>query len=352
MCPPTRRRGRASGQRTSPRRYAAARRHRADAGGADGPASPPPRLPPLLGSRRPLPLRRRAPAARQWSGMPELSPSSAGSASATCTATLRGDLTGAPPGRPVSPSSCVVDAAPRLHAAPELAGSRGRRAPSSSTPWTRCRRGRHWEPHAAHVGSLQVRVASERVMTRMLAALSERRLDEPVAPRRHRGDAAAGSRRSVGRRSPSAASASRRRTSTAEGAGYSSLPGRQPSGDLLGPGPSSAQTWHVLVRKEKPPSRVGCSPPPFSVCQARRRGRALNHDGPQGAGQELEVAAAALAPEALLHRAGVAARHRQADQVAEVRLDVGALGVRVASSCRPRRRRWSGRPGGPRGRAP
>ena len=35
----------------------------------------------------------------------------------------------------------------------------------------------------------------------------------------------------------------------------------------------------------------------------------------------------ALTTEALLHCAGVAARHRQADQVPEVRLYVGALGV-------------------------
>ena len=40
------------------------------------------------------------------------------------------------------------------------------------------------------------------------------------------------------------------------------------------------------------------------------------------------MAAAALAPEALLHGAGVAPCHRQADQLAELRLDVRALGVR------------------------
>ena len=58
----------------------------------------------------------------------------------------------------------------------------------------------------------------------------------------------------------SGASARRRRTSATVGAGYPSMPGRQPSSIFCAPGPSSVQTWQVFVKKEKPPSRIGCSP--------------------------------------------------------------------------------------------
>ena len=95
---------------------------------------------------------------------------------------------------------------------------------------------------------------------------------------------------------PSACSAIRRRTSTAVGAGYSSLPGRQPAAIFCGPGPSSAQTWQVLVKKGEP--ALAHRMLAASLLRPRKAADevdALHDDGAQGAGQEFEVAAAALA---------------------------------------------------------
>ena len=68
-------------------------------------------------------------------------------------------------------------------------------------------------------------------------------------------------------------------------------------------------------------------PAPLLDLPGRRGGEALDDDGADGPGQELEVAAAALAPEAGLHGTGVPPRHREPDQVAEAGLDVGAFRV-------------------------
>ena len=151
---------------------------------------------------------------------------------------------------------------------------------------------------------------------------------------------------------PSACSAIRRRTSTAVGAGYSSLPGRQPAAIFSGPGPSSAQTWQVLARKANPPSRAGCSPPPFSALEGGRRGRALHDDGAQGAGEEFRGGCSrARGP-------GTAGRRCCNPASPTSRSGRGSSPqcrcIRRAgtSSSLPRRRQWSDRRGERRGRAP
>ncbi len=151
---------------------------------------------------------------------------------------------------------------------------------------------------------------------------------------------------------PSACSAIRRRTSTAVGAGYSSLPGRQPAAIFSGPGPSSAQTWQVLVRKANPPfarrmlaaSLLRCRRRPSRSCPARRRGPGRGRGirggcsrarGPGTAGRRC------CNPASPTGRSG----RGSSPQCRCIR----RAGT---SSSLPRRRRWSGRRGEPRGRAP
>ena len=96
--------------------------------------------------------------------------------------------------------------------------------------------------------------------------------------------------------------------------------------------PSSAHTWQVLASHVRPAATLA-SPGQGVLAVAMldpvggRRGDGLNDDRAEGAGQELEMAAAPLATEPGLHGAGVATRHRQPHSSANDALDRRALGM-------------------------